>query len=263
MPRWQAAHRQEATTVASSKTPAFIAEAMDPREAAVALATRADAASDQDIAGLVAMGQSLASLDAGLAALEAVGTLLSVQRLELVGKKIPDRMAELKLPSIGLQDVTRERWLKDGAKVLHAAAAMLEDPPEALLDAIKVPEDPVLSVEPYVRANIAADWEEERREAAFQCLEDRKAGGMIKVVLRASFGTGDKKLFDRAVKAFKKSLGKRVGDVGIEVNKSVPHGTLTAYVKSELEQEHEVPLLTLGATAGMVAKLGRQKRRGK
>lgn len=247
--------------MADKARPSYIADSVNPEEAARALAQRADGPSDSAVAELRVLGEQLAGLDAGLAALAVTGQMLSERRRELATKTIPDKMMEMHVPTIGLQNITRERWLADGARVLHAAGAMLEDPPQDLLDAIKVPEEPVLRLDEYVSANIAADWEPERRAAAFEWLESSGNGGMIKVAFKALFGRGDKELCDRAIKAFRKALGKRADDVAVEVNESVPHGTLAAFVKTELEQGHEVPMQLLGATAGKVAKLGREKRR--
>lgn len=241
--------------------PSYVTDKVDAEEAAAALARRADGATDEQIAGLRAMGEELAACDAALAALAITGESITGRRRELAERLIPDTMTELRVPGIRLPSVTPAQWLADAAAKVRAAAVALENPTEELLASVKIPEEPELRVEDYCRANIAADWDAESRAAAFDWLEKSGNGGMIKVQLRALFGRGDKTLFDRAIKAFRKSLGKRADDVAVEVNESVPHGTLTAFVKAELDAGREVPLQTLGATVGKVAKLARPRRR--
>lgn len=243
--------------------PSYITDNLDAGEAAAALETRADGPSDKAVAELRGMGETLAAMDAGLAALEIAGEVLRGRRRELATRIIPDRMMELRVPSVGMPSITRERWLADGAAVLTGAVEALRSPSQELLDSVKVPEDPVLRLEDFVSANIAADWDPERRAAAFEWLVKSGNGGLIKVQMKAAFARGDRKLFERAMKAFRKSLGKKADSVTVEINEAVPHGTLAAFVRTELEQGHEVPLQLLGATAGKVAKLGRDKARRK
>lgn len=215
---------------------------------------------DTDIRGLRELGQELASIDAAFAAMGAVTEVMGARRRELVEKVIPDRMMELQIPFVGLPSVTQAQWLADASKTLLAAASALTNPTPELLLAIKVPGDVMLRVDDFCRANIATSWEAPRREAAFKWLDDNGHGGVIKVEVSAMFARGQKVLADKAVKAFRKALGSKADDVPVDVKETVPHGTLSALVRAEIEAGHPVPLETLGATVGKVAKLAKAKK---
>lgn len=165
-------------------------------------------------------------------------------------KELPDLMVELRQDKIGLPDAGPY-----GADITMA---------------------------PYYHANIANDWEPERRQAAFDMLDRKGDGDLVKNVLTMQFPRGQ----DFTVKAFVtvidsqefwKMLGDEVlkaggnsGDMelpGPAVEKTVPWNTLTAYVKEQVEQGtlHEEwmaesdpvvdPIAVLGATVGTVAKI--------
>jgi hypothetical protein len=106
-----------------------------------------------------------------------------------------------------------------------------------------------VSIEDYYRANIVANWKEERREKAFKFLEKRGLGDLIKHELVVHIGLGEKKLYERVVKALSRVKGAAVMDV-----KSVPWNTLTAWLKEHYESGGELGTDELDLIGGTVGK---------
>jgi hypothetical protein len=102
----------------------------------------------------------------------------------------------------------------------------------------------------FYQANIAADWEEPRRERAFQWLEDNGDGDIIKREFTILLG--------REEDERSRELAKLLREAGFvyTVKKSVPWNTLTAWLR-EMVEKREVtpPLETFGATVGRVVEL--------
>lgn len=134
---------------------------------------------------------------------------------------------------------------------------------EAGTDRLGIPEMELDAVaKDYYHANIAADWTDERREAAFAFLEREKAGDLIKVVVSVSFGRRE---WARAL-----AFAERVRKAGFEprIDKGVPWATLTAYVREQWPKwqqrwtrgDKRLPpvdkvLDLLGATVGRIVEL--------
>lgn len=114
-------------------------------------------------------------------------------------------------------------------------------------------------VSPRYYANIAADWDEERRERGFAALEAAGGGDLIRVVVEVSFGKDKINLARRLVESLKR--WPHLGEAVVAVRKSVPWASLTAFVKSETEKKAPLPLSDLGATIGRECKI--VKRKGK
>lgn len=109
---------------------------------------------------------------------------------------------------------------------------------------------------PFYKANIAADWEEERRDKAFKELEKRGAGDLIKTEVTVLLPRGERE----KLKALEKVLKSMKLDYEVAAN--VPHGTLTAWVKEQIvEHQKIIPLDTFGATMGMVVHIKERKTR--
>jgi hypothetical protein len=117
----------------------------------------------------------------------------------------------------------------------------------------------VASKRPFYRANVAADWEEERRERAFSLLERRGAEDLVKTTLAVELGRGER---SRA-KLVRNALVK----LGVPVRESltVPWNTLTAWLRERVQSgEHfsAGELESLGAQVGTVVECqsAREKR---
>lgn len=240
------------------------------KEADAALAAAVTASprqSDADIASVRAGGERLAALDAALATLEVMASSLSKQREKLSMEDLPTRMMELRIPSVGLPEVTPEQWLRDGAAELARAARILSGESndeadralrEAILDGIKTPDEVVLRLEDWAHANIASDWDPERREAAFKWLVDNGCEGMLQTVVQVKFARGEKQMAEKAVALLQESFVDRVS-----VTDGVPWSTLSAFVREEVfdKNNSELPLELLGARVGKRARLAKERKK--
>ena len=109
-------------------------------------------------------------------------------------------------------------------------------------------------LQPYYSANIAASWDEERKQKAFEWLEDAGHGDMIKNTFSVQLGRGDEK---RAIKL--RAMLEKAG-FEFEERKTVPAPSLTAFVKEQVEKHNTTPPLELlGATVGKIVKLKPRK----
>jgi hypothetical protein len=107
---------------------------------------------------------------------------------------------------------------------------------------------------PYYHAVISADWEPERRQAAFAWLDSAGHGDLIKTAITI--------LIPRDDRAMAKSIELYLEQTGVQhtVLLDVPWNTLTAFVREQVEKYHRTPPLeTLGATVGQLVKLKARK----
>jgi hypothetical protein len=145
------------------------------------------------------------------------------QALEIRTKKLVDLMAEVGVDKVGL-------------------------PAEGNYPACDA------ELKPYYHAVISADWEPERRQAAFAWLDSAGHGDLIKTAITILIGRDER---DRA-KEVEAWLASRQIDHTTQLD--VPWNTLTAFVKEQVEKYHSTPPLeTLGATVGQIVKLKARK----
>lgn len=143
------------------------------------------------------------------------------QRSAILTKTLPDMMTAAQVPSIGV-------------------AA------EGNLPAVEV------AVKKFYSANIAADWEDEKREAGFRLLEQHGAGDLVKMVLTVEFAMGTAKMQKTVMAALRKLR------VAFAVRKMVPHSSLTAWIRERYNRGEPLStqdLDSLGATVGNVAQI--------
>lgn len=106
---------------------------------------------------------------------------------------------------------------------------------------------------PFYRANIAASWDEERRAAAFKLLESLGAASLIKTFITIEVPREDRKKVKEITAALRKMK------CHFEVEASVHSGTLTAFVREQLEEGRVLPLDVLGASVGNIVKMKERK----
>lgn len=107
---------------------------------------------------------------------------------------------------------------------------------------------------PYYRANIAASWPEEKRAEAFAALEKLGGADIIKTTITVYLGREQRKLAQTVAAALKKLK------VEFEVESDVPHSSLTAFVREQIEKRKRVlPLDKIGATVGMIVDMKERK----
>lgn len=111
-----------------------------------------------------------------------------------------------------------------------------------------------LELQPFYHANIAADWEDERKQAAFDWLDENDHGDLIKAVVTVELARGENDA--------RKRLEETLHELGMEFRSelTVPWNTLTAFVKEQIENGEALPLELLGATVGKVVKMKERKK---
>jgi hypothetical protein len=106
---------------------------------------------------------------------------------------------------------------------------------------------------PYYSANIAASWEEDKRQKAFNALTGAGASDLIKTRITLDFPRGNRKMVKSAIVWIKKHTK---GVASFTIKDSVHSSTLTAWVKECFERGKSLPdLETIGANAGWVVTL--------
>lgn len=175
----------------------------------------------RELAAIRSLGARARDLDLEIRDLEQRLSDKKKQRLEILQKTLPDMCQ-----AVGLRGLTLEA---EGNVPAYA-----------------------VTVQPHYYANIAADWEEERRDAALRWIEKKGEGDMIKSVLTVELGRGTSALQKKVTAALRKLR------VPFASKRTVPHQTLTAWVREEYrkgrplgDQDREV----IGATVGVVATL--------
>lgn len=113
-------------------------------------------ASDEQLTRARRVATEYAVLDTEIADLESIIKQKKERRLELQMRELPAVLGEIGIDRIGLPD--------QGVDVVVA---------------------------PYYHANIAADWEEQRKEQAFSWLEQAGHGDVVRAVVSVSFSRGE------------------------------------------------------------------------
>lgn len=127
-------------------------------------------------------------------------------------------------------------------------------------DLVGVPEAGVdVKVGPYYKANIAADWEPERRERGFKWLDDHGHSDVIGITVTMKFLRGEADMAKMLVEYLRRSPWGNTHPPSVEMG--TPWNTLTALVRELVESGQPVDLEALGATVGRMAKI--VKRKGK
>jgi hypothetical protein len=107
-----------------------------------------------------------------------------------------------------------------------------------------------LTLAPYCRAVIPANWPPEKRAAAFAALTEFGHEDLIKTEITTAL--------PRGYHAMARQIVESIRAQGVEpsINENVHHGTLTAWVSSRLEAHQPLPdLETIGASVGRIVKL--------
>lgn len=179
---------------------------------------------EENSARLRRMGLELVTVDRTVGELEDQLKAAKARRIELTMKEMPALMQEIGQDRIGL--------------------------PDARCD---------LVLEPYYHANIAKEWEEDRRTAAFDHLEHLGAGDLIKAITTIAAGRGDLDKMRELLDQIRELMQTAGLDAKIGLELTVPWNTLTAFVREQVEAGNVVDLEALGATVGTVVKIKQRK----
>jgi hypothetical protein len=117
----------------------------------------------------------------------------------------------------------------------------------------------------FYKANIAAGWDDDRREEGFTFVIDHGAEDLIKTEVSVLFPKGGSRLAQKLVAIARKmkvpvKVGKKklLKPVHVELSKSIPHGSLSAWLKELVEKRHKVPtaddLEKIGGAIGVVVE---------
>ena len=184
-----------------------------------------DAPSKAESQKLTTLGTELFQTDVKIKQLEAALEEAKATRLDLVMHKLPEYMDEIGQDRVGLEKFNVDLEMAD-----------------------------------YYHANIAADWEPEKREKAFKWLEDNGHGDMIKTIVTIQFS---RRLLNHAKAVVEKLSKMKIKGFGAvpepEIGMAVPWNTLTAFVREQTEKSVALPLDTLGATVGRIVKIKARK----
>lgn len=106
---------------------------------------------------------------------------------------------------------------------------------------------------PYFKANIAASWPADKRQEAFQYLTETGHEDLIKTKLVLAFPRAER----AAAKEIISELRKR--GLSPEIKEDVPHSTLTAWLKEQVEKFQQLPdLEKIGGAVGRIVNLKRK-----
>jgi len=115
-------------------------------------------------------------------------------------------------------------------------------------------------LEDYAKANISAEWEPERQDAAFAHLEELGVSDIIRTQVTFSFSK-DQYAHAMTVVAMLNLMAEKIDEFGgteipiPSVKKSVPWNTLTATIKELHKKGVAVDLEKLGGMIGNIVKI--------
>jgi hypothetical protein len=171
-------------------------------------------------------------------------------------KKLQAKVAELRDTENEMETLT-ERLKTLAKKAFNISSVEL---PELMLEvgisSIGLPADGNLpaydaKMASFYKANIAAGWEPERRNAGFKYLEKLKAGDLIKTEIVI--------MLPRDKRAEAKKLLKSLKKYSPEVSEAVHSGTLSAWLKERLKDGKAVDLDLIGGEVGTRVQLKPRK----
>ena len=181
-------------------------------------------ASDEDLKRAQKLAKEFVEIGLNMEELEKQLKVLKERKSQIESREIPDLFGEIGVDVIGLPD--------DNCDVI---------------------------VKPYYKANIPASWDPDRREQAFRWLDENGHGDVISVTVSVDFQRGEKALADELVNLIRTKFSG-ANSHQVKTVMGVPWTTLTALVKEQVEQGEAIPLDTLGATVGQVAKITKRKK---
>lgn len=186
-------------------------------------------ASDSEIRNLSEKAAEYVALENKKVELEKQLSELNKDILTMKHKTLPDIMLELDMDSYGLASAGVDIELSD-----------------------------------YAKANISAEWDEEKQEEGFKHLEDLGVSDIIRTQVTFSFSK-DQYAHAMTVVAMLNLMSEKIDEFGgteipvPTVKKSVPWNTLTATLKELHKNGIAVDLEKIGGTLGNIVKIKKRK----
>lgn len=175
----------------------------------------------------------------------------SADKLEKLRRKVADaRDLELMIGDLEDRLKAAKKTLQD---LIHKQLPDLMD--EAGVTSLTVAAEGnakpfVADLKPYYAANIAAGWEEGRRQVAFEYLTELGAGDLIKTKVEIDMPR------EQREDALKLAESLSSDGLPVSVKESVHAQTLTAWLREQVEENQFLPdLEKIGATVGRVVKV--------
>ena len=175
---------------------------------------------DNDIQNVRDIAQEMLDLDTKIAERNKITAELQSRRSEIADRILVDAMMEFGLDSLGMPDANCD-----------------------------------ILLQPWARASIPKGWPDDQRKESFDYLESIDAGDLVKNTVTFNFGRGDHNI----MKSFLEAVKQLEEAPSPEIDTTVQHGTLTAFVKRQLAEGQPLDLAKLGATVGNAVKIKMRK----
>jgi hypothetical protein len=183
--------------------------------------------------GIPLRGDSLQRLRAAVAGART----LKAEKADLEGRLKETNISIYKLETVELPDLFDEVGINS-----------ITLPPDGNLPGYKA------DAGPYYKANISADWDNDKRIESFQYLESIGFPDLIKTVITVPF---NREMRGEAVKLLEELRSRGYNPL---VTENVHPMTLTAWLKEQVEKRHFLPQLDkIGGIVGRIVKLKEQK----
>jgi len=180
--------------------------------------------------------------------------------------QIKTKVAELRDATLEIQDIEQRLETAKAAKTVLETVTLPDLMSQASMDKFGLEAEgnnPAYDakVEPLIRANIAAGWEEPKRQAGFAVLTTLGGETLIKTQIIFEFDAKDR----AAAKEFVERVFDATGHEGSE-KLSVNHATMASWLKNEVQADPpRVPtpeqLQAIGGFVGRIAKIKRRPER--
>ena len=170
----------------------------------------------------------------------------SLRDQELLIEDLEQRLEEAK----ALRQTLRVETIPD--KMDECQVGAIDLLPRGNLPAVRV------EVRPFVSANIAAKWEDDRRRAGFDYLDSCGAGDLIKTTIAIYFPR------EKRADALELQKKLREAKLDVEVNETVNNNTLSAWLREVIKKKGPPPaadLEKIGGHVGRVAEVAGVKKK--
>lgn len=111
-----------------------------------------------------------------------------------------------------------------------------------------------LKMDPYYKASISAEWEADKRRAAFEYLESKGAADLIRTEVIISLPREMREKAKELMERINADLDAMEATANIETKENVHWATLTSWLKETTEAGEDVDLEKIGGQAGSIVK---------